>query len=214
MFELQFILLFNPYISKTLMETLRLFDIQLVEWANILAGQYVVIDTTLKLVTSDYLVPLLLGLTLLILWFSGDDRFYRQRNQNSVLTAVIALGIANLTVLIINDFYFRARPFDEIELSLLFYLPTDSSFPSNPAAASTALAFSIFREKKTLGTITIVLALLWSMSRMVAGVSYFSDIVAGVSIGIASSYISSLLLLKIKPIPDLLIRILRIIHIA
>ena len=63
MFELQFILLFNPYISKTLMETLRLFDILLVEWANILAGQYVAIDTTLKLVTSDYVVPLLLGLT-------------------------------------------------------------------------------------------------------------------------------------------------------
>lgn len=196
------------------MEPLKLFDLQLVEWANILSGQYVATDTILKLVTSDYLIPLILGLILLALWFSGDDRCARNRNQTIILTAVTALGIANLAVLIINDFYFRSRPFDEIELTLLFYLPSDSSFPANPTAASIAIAFSILREKKMVGTITLILALLWSMSRMVAGVSYLSDIAAGVSIGIVASYISSLILLKITPIPDLLIRILRILHLA
>ncbi|MQF64990.1 phosphatase PAP2 family protein [SAR202 cluster bacterium AC-409-J13_OGT_754m] len=196
------------------MEPLKLLDLQLVEWANILSGQYVATDTILKLITSDYLIPLILGLILLALWFSGDNRYARKRNQTIILTAVTALGIANLTVLIINDFYFRARPFDEIELTLLFYLPTDSSFPANPTAASIAIAFSILREKKMVGTITLILALLWSMSRMVAGVSYLSDIAAGASIGIVASYISSLILLKLTPIPDLLIRILRILHLA
>ena len=196
------------------METLKLSDRQLVEWANILSGQYDFLDAVLKLIASDYLIPMILGLTLLGLWFSGINRYARKCNQITILTAVTALGIANLIVLIINDFYFRPRPFDEIELTLLFYIPSDSSFPANPAAASVAIAFSIFRQQKMVGIITLSLAFLWSMSRMVAGVFYFSDIAAGASIGIAASYISSLILFKITPLPDLLIRILRILHLA
>ena len=196
------------------METLKLFDLQLVQWINILSGRYDYLDAALKLATSDYLIPLILGLTLLGLWFSGSNRYARKCNQNTVLTAMIALGIANLTVLIMNDFYFRPRPFDETELTLLFYLPSDSSFPANPTAASVAIAFSTWRSHKMVGLITLLLAFLWSMSRMVVGVFYISDIAAGISIGVAASYISSLILFKIAPLPDLAIRILRIFHLA
>ncbi|MEE8442646.1 MAG: hypothetical protein V3S37_02760, partial [Dehalococcoidia bacterium] len=98
-------------------------------WLNGWVGHFPWLDVVVRAVVSDYLVPVLLSLVLLGLWFSGVTAKAREWNQRGVMVGLLGLGITNLAVQVINHFLFRPRPFTEMEVSLLFYKPTDSSFP-------------------------------------------------------------------------------------
>ena len=111
-------------------------DEKLFLWINSLAGRYIVLDRVIQWVVSDYLVPVTLALTLIGLWFVGHNRLIRQRHQIGVFVALSSMGLSSLTVLVINALYFRPRPFVDHDVTLLFYQPTDSSFPANAVAAS------------------------------------------------------------------------------
>ena len=133
------------------MESLLSIDSAVVTWLNQWVGKWEVLDKAAELVVSDYLVPTLLSLALMSTWFLARDGSDRAANQKGVLTALLGVGFSNLTVLIINQFYFRHRPFVDHELELLFYQPTDSSFPANPAAVAFAIAFGVFLYNRALG---------------------------------------------------------------
>ena len=60
------------------------------------------------------------------------------RNQVGVLVALASMAIASGSVFALNVVYFRDRPFVDLDVSLLFYEPTNSSFPANSAAACSA----------------------------------------------------------------------------
>ena len=152
------------------------------------------IDHITYVLVSDYFVPVSMALFMLGLWFSGNDATTRQVRQKTVIQALIAIGLSNLVVLIINDYYFRPRPFNEIDVNLLFYKPTDSSFPANPAAVSFAIAHSVLRTKMTISKFLYVLAILWSISRIFSGVFYPLDAIAGAAIGITISIITGSIL--------------------
>ena len=80
---------------------------------------------------------------------------------------------------ILNMFYFRPRPFVELDVNLLFYQPTDSSFPANSAAAAFGIAFGIWGVNRRLGWFAIAVAGLYGLARVYVGVHYPLDILAG-----------------------------------
>jgi undecaprenyl-diphosphatase len=61
--------------------------------------------------------------------------------------------------------------------------PTDYSFPSNHTAICAAFAIALFLVHRRWGLLAGVLALLMAMSRMVVGVHYPHDVIAGLLLG-------------------------------
>lgn len=159
-------------------------DLELFRLINGLAGRVGLIDTAMRLVVNEYLVPTTMSLILVALWFSS-----RERNQRAVLHAVITLGLANAIVKLCNLVYFRPRPSADHEVNLLFYRPWDSSFPSNPAAVGFAFATAVWLHNRRVGGMMYVLAALFAFARVYCGVHYPSDVVAGALIAILSAYI-------------------------
>lgn len=81
----------------------------------------------------------------------------------------------------------RARPFvTDPTLDVLVPPPHTMSFPSAHASIAYAMAFAIFGWNHSLGVIALILAILVAMGRVVAGVHYPSDILAGLLVGALS----------------------------
>lgn len=197
------------------MEGLKNLDLEIVTWLNRLVGRYDWLDAIGEGLVSDYLIPVMLILGLMWLWFSTDEpASSRLPAKKTVIAAILAMAFANLAVLVLNEVYFRPRPFAEVELNLLFYRPTDSSFPSNPAALSFALAFSVLMNQRGFGQGLMVLATVWSLSRVFAGVFYVSDVAAGAAIGIVIAWGAALLLNWLEPLPTAVVRLIRTLHLA
>ena len=196
------------------MEALLNVDAEIVLWLNQWAGRSATLDAIEKLIVSDYFIPVSMSLCLLAMWFVGKDTRTRDAHQRAVLRALIAVGFANLVVLMLNQHYFRDRPFADHELTLLFYQPTDSSFPANPAAVAFAMASGMWEGSRKLGAFLYGLATLWGLSRVYAGVFYPSDVVAGAVIGVGISHLVAFGLSLIEPIPTLVLRAARTLHLA
>ena len=185
-----------------------------VVWLNQWIGKSALLDGAGYLLVSDYFVPLAMCFWMLGLWFFGDSPVARQRNQTAVLAAAISLGFANLTVLVLNQYIFRERPFTHIELTSLFYLPTDSSFPSNPAAIAFAVATAIFLANRRASWLLFGLAILWCFVRVSSGLFFPSDIVAGGLIGAIVAGVVTIGMRLIEPVPTWVLRGARLLHLA
>ena len=196
------------------METLLEIDAQVFRWINHWVGSWGFGDLVAKALVSDYFVPVLLSLIILGMWFWGEDPETRERRQRAAGKAMISLGLAALAVFVLNQHFFRLRPFVEHEVALLFYRPTDSSFPANPAAVSFAVAHSVWQGSKGMGKVTYLLAALWSISRVYAGVFYPLDVIAGALIGIVVSILVRVAFRLIEPLPTIALRLARMFHLA
>lgn len=196
------------------MEKLALADEKVFLWINSLAGDFLLLDRVMQWLVSDYLIPVSMALTLVGLWFASSDFQTRQRYQIGMITALASMGISSLMVLISNAFFFRDRPFVDLDVTLLFYKPTDSSFPSNAAAAAFGIAFATLLVNRKLGTGMLIGASVYGFARVYAGVHYPVDIIAGAVIG----FVISRFVLKLKallgPIPDWFLKLARLFCLA
>ena len=199
---------------KHVLSTVEGIDEEIVLWLNQWAGRFAYLDAAEKLIVSDYFIPVFISLCLLGMWFVGRDHRTRDAHQRAVLRALIAVGFANLVVILLNQHFFRERPFVEHELTLLFYQPTDSSFPCNPAAVAFAMSSGMWQGSRKLGAFLYGLAALWGLSRIYAGVFYPSDVVAGAAIGVTISYLVGTALRLIEPIPTRVLQGARTLHLA
>ena len=177
-------------------------------------GLYIWLDNVASLIVSDYLIPVSFSLLLLSLWMGWKDDNMRYRNQLGVLLSIFGVITANAIVKLMNLIFFRPRPFDALDVNLLFYMPTDSSFPSNPTAVAFALATGLFNINKTLGTLMYLLSILYGFSRVYAGVCYPTDIIAGMSIGILSVVAVKILFVYMNWIPSFILKQARNLYIA
>ena len=194
-----------------------MIDTSVFLFINGLAGKVRVIDEFFKGVSNDYF-PLITGCLVLIwLWFSAHDSLQREKDQRMVLNSIISIGIVSGFMALVNNFYFRARPFQVLSsdsVNLLFYKPTDSSFPSNLAAVIFALAIPIFIKNKTYGSFLLALAILSGFGRIYIGVHYPLDIIAGAGLGFFAAIVAMGASWVIKPFINLLLSFLQRYHLA
>jgi undecaprenyl-diphosphatase len=95
----------------------------------------------------------------------------------------LAIGINFLIGLV----YYRPRPFINHHVHMLLPHVVDSSFPSDHATASMAIAVAIWLYNRKLGTPLIVIALLIGLSRVYVGHHYPTDVLGGFIIGTVSA---------------------------
>jgi len=190
------------------------FDFQLFQLINNLAGHNALLDGLVRLLVNEYFLTTIMSLILVIFWFEGQDQDWRERNQRAILQAIIALFVANIVLKLCNLIYFRPRPFVDHEVNLLFYHPTDSSFPSNPATVGFSLATAIWLYNRRLGALFLVLATLFGLARIYCGVHYPTDVIAGALLGGLSAYLVVRKGGFIDPIISLIIRTGRRLYLA
>ena len=183
-------------------------------WLNGWVGRFSPLDRVVELTVSDYLVPLTMSLVLLGLWFAGHSSEHRERNQLGVMTAILSVAVVNLIVELLNLVLYRPRPFEDLDVNLLFYMPTDSSFPANPAAFGFALALGVWFWNRKVGWALLVPAVVFSLSRLYAGVFYPLDVIGGAAIGAAVAALSGWLTHTFKVVPLRVLRLARALYLA
>jgi undecaprenyl-diphosphatase len=186
-------------------------------WINGLAGHVSWIDNVIRTLSCDLFLPVVMIIALIAIWFSGRNMADRTRNQLGVMCSLASMGIANLLVFIFNAILpDRLRPFEAFpdKVHLIFYPPTDPSFPSNAAAASFALAAGIWAYNRKLGYILSIPAIIIAFGRIYMGVHYPLDIVGGFAIAILATGIVVVAMKLCWPITDWLLKQMRRVYLA
>jgi undecaprenyl-diphosphatase len=189
-------------------------DLWLFELINGLAGKTPVLDQVMRALVSDYVGPTLQVLGLLGVWFEGHSADKRRENQRAVLRAAVALILSGALVGLCNLFYFRDRPFRYHEVNLLFYYPTDSSFPSNSVAVVFSFATAIWLQNRRWGLPMMILAAGFAISRVYCGVHYPADVLAGFILGAGTAWLLTRYGRRLDRLFDLVIRLARQLYLA
>lgn len=187
------------------------FDTEVLLWLNGFVGDFGPFDAAMRLIASDYLLPLTLSMVLFGVWFAGKSAATREFYQRRVLIGSAAVGLSNAVVAGLNAAWYRPRPFVLLgdQINLLFYPATDPSFPANPTAVGFAVVAALWKINPRLRAVLIALAALLGFARLYAGVFYPTDIIAGSAVGIIVAYLTGWLFRLFDPVPGLFIRLVR-----
>ncbi len=86
---------------------------------------------------------------------------------------------------IIKYFYFSPRPFVELDnVKSLIIHGTNDSMPSGHTVLSSALAMITYIYNKNIGILFVIFAILIGLSRIIVGVHWPLDVLAGLLLGI------------------------------
>lgn len=183
---------------------------------NGLAGKSEALDRFMTLVVGEYFIPVAIVMVLLTMWFLGKDIQRRERNQRAVWYALVGVGFANAIIEVLNNFCESLRPFEAFpgDVTLLFYQPTDPSFPANAAAAGFAFAMGAWFGNRKAACLILLLAMLWSFARIYVGVHYPLDVVGGAAIGIVATFAAYGFLRLVEPLPTWILKGMRKIYLA
>jgi undecaprenyl-diphosphatase len=165
------------------------FDYTVFTWINGLAGRNAFLDGVMKVFCNDHLVPFTLGFMLIVMALHGRNRKQDRDNLGAVLRVFISIAVASAVLQLAVTLVHRPRPFIDHEVNLLFYYPTDWSFPSNPATATFTFFFSAIFSDRRFGWWFLPPALLMSFARIYCGVHYPGDVLAGILVAAASAYL-------------------------
>lgn len=181
---------------------------------NDLNGKYRSLDAIIAWTVSDYLIPVCLCLALVCVWFVGHNKITRYSYQLGVFSALAAMAISSGIAQVLSALIERPRPFVTHDLVVLFYKPTDFSFPANSVAACFAIAAAVSIFNKKLGLSMFVMGGILAFSRVYVGVHYPSDVLMGAIIGILSIIPVYILRKLMEPMPTCFIKVARILRLA
>jgi undecaprenyl-diphosphatase len=133
---------------------------------------------------ANWAVPVFIGIVaawFVIGWVTG-----RPNERRGAVLALLAAGGALLVNQILIRIWDRPRPFvvHPHSVHVLVSRSTDSSFPSDHAAASIAIAVAVLLMHRRIGLIVLAVALLVCYSRVFVGAHYPGDVLAGAAIGL------------------------------
>jgi undecaprenyl-diphosphatase len=114
--------------------------------------------------------------------------------QRLRLACTAALGSAALGLLanqLIGQVWFRERPYVEHPRSLVLFTPAshDASFPSDHATAAFAIAVAVFCFHRRIGAVFLVAAAAIAVSRVLLGMHYPTDVLAGALTGTTAALV-------------------------
>lgn len=160
----------------------------LFRYLNNLAGKSVCFDS-IVIFCAQYLPYLLVLGFILFLIFSKRDKIIK---INIFIFVTISVFLARVALTeIIRYFYYVPRPFVNNDIYQLISHEANGSFPSGHAAFFFALATAIIlvTRWRTQGIVFSLGAILIIISRVIAGLHWPLDILAGALIGILSPLI-------------------------
>ncbi|MDP2696393.1 MAG: phosphatase PAP2 family protein [bacterium] len=169
------------------------FDIPVHQFLNNLSGQSKLLDLAVVFFAS-YLGPIL-ALIAIFLIFKSKDKFHY-----FVLTFLAMLLSRGLIAEIIRIFYHRPRPFVLLDVNPLIEHVANAAFPSGHATILFTLAMSMWLLNRRQGTWFFVGASLMGLARVIAGLHWPTDILAGAAIGLLSIVVLQYLLPR-KAVP-------------
>ena len=145
------------------------------------------------------------------LWVWGRNPVGRAKDQLATLVVISALALSKGAVWLINITWDRPRPFVDHgdQLNLLFYPPTDPSFPANPVAIGFASAAAAWSVNRKFGWWLFAAATVYGFSRLYAGVFYPTDIIGGAIVGVAVFGFTTYLRRFLEPLVTTFIRRIR-----
>jgi membrane-associated phospholipid phosphatase len=126
------------------------------------------------------------------LWFAlgaGLQATGSRRAGRAARRGLVSLAAASVAANVIGKgLSSRRRPDAEVPAARrLAHTPWTSSFPSGHAASAAAFAIGATMEMPELGAGVVALALAVGASRVVTGVHYPSDVIAGFALGAAAA---------------------------
>jgi undecaprenyl-diphosphatase len=206
------------------------WDRALFHWINGLAGHVPLLDYILIGIASDYFIIVIMCLVLVVMWFGTPEQHLRRENQLAVVAAMSSLGLASAIMGLILVFFVwnnvlegtalanlfnRPRPFEvESGVNLLFYRPTDPSFPSNMAAVVFGLAIAVWLKNKKVGSLLLGMACLVGFARIYVGIHYPGDILGGAFVGLLGVAWAFALIKILWPVKRLLFWVLEKLYLA
>lgn len=198
---------------EILLQKIKGIDYKLFHLVNSTAGDSV-LDEPMMILASDYFIPICLASILVFIWFSGKSIKERTSDQMSVMTSIMCMASTSLSVLILNIFLFRDRPFSTLDVNLLFYMPTDSSLPANSFASTLAFTLPILKRRKILGLFMLAGSILMGLARIYVGVHYPGDLILAAFIASTAFILSSFLTIKIQEYFLITLKVFRKMYLA
>jgi len=173
------------------------FDLALFGWLNSWAGISVVFDNII-IFSAEYLGFVLITALFLFLVLPINMASTIRANWRMVTSAVFAGLIARYGVVeLIRFFYDKSRPFGILtDINQLILHTFGSAFPSGHAAFFFALAAGVYFYKPRWSIWFFTAASIISISRVIAGIHWPLDILAGAAVGIFSAWIVKVVLHK------------------
>ena len=190
------------------------YDLSLSLAINRYAGKSEMIDLLMGILASDYFFPVIFALFMVGIWFNGSGQKERVVNQYIVIFSVISLAFVNWVVFVANAYLFRSRPFENEQITLIYYEATDSSFPSNALAVLFAISISALIVNQRYGIALLLLSIVYGISRIYVGVHYPLDIFSALILGAVIAGIVWYIGKLIYPIPLTVIKLLRVVLLA
>jgi membrane-associated phospholipid phosphatase len=170
-------------------------DYSIEQFVNGPAGGHPVLDTLMRDVATRSVAAFIAIVAgwFLVGWIRG-----LAAERRGAVTALLAAGGALLANQFVLLLWQRPRPFaaHPDAVTTLVSRSTDPSFPSDHAAAATAIAVVLFLAHRRIGAAVLGLALLVCVARVYVGAHYPGDVLAGAAVGAA---VASLLWWPLAP---------------
>ncbi|URZ07283.1 phosphatase PAP2 family protein [Clostridium felsineum] len=159
-------------------------NLSLFHYINNLSTKNHIIDTFM-IFMSKYVIYLFIGIlfTSSILGIVLKNTYIKRITICSALIIMLDM----ILVFILGKFYFVNRPFVLNKVHLLYFHKTTSSFPSDHAVITLAIALSILKLNKPLGKIMILFSIIVGFSRVYVGHHYPLDVICGFILAILST---------------------------
>lgn len=103
-------------------------------------------------------------------------------NNNLFLSTLVKPLLSFLIVTVIRKVINRQRPYETMKIEPLLMHKLGESFPSRHTVSAFAIALACLPVSLTLGIIMLILALIVSLSRILCGVHFISDVISAILI--------------------------------